>query len=53
MSEESIKNIGSENTFASSLIDHRPLSIAKFNGNCLRIRSISLHQKVVNFLILH
>ena len=51
MSEESIKNTGSDNTFAPSLTDHRSLSIAKFNGDCLRMSSISVHQKVVNLYI--
>ena len=36
ISEESIKNLsGSNNTFAPSLIDYRPLPDGEFGGNCL------------------
>ena len=52
MSDESIKNTGSDQTILDpSLTNHRPLPLAKFSGNCLRMSSISVHQKVVNLYI--
>ena len=49
MSEKSIKNTGSGNTFAPGLLDHCPLSLAKFSGICLRMSRTSVHQKLVHF----
>ena len=52
MSEEGIKNPpGLNDTFASSLIDYRPLWDVKFGGNCLRKSSTSAHRNVVNLYI--
>ena len=54
MPVESIKNpLGSDNNFAPSLIDNRPLPYAKFAGNCFILNSISLHQNVVNLYIFY
>ena len=52
ISEESIKTPPkSNNTFAPSLINYRPLPPAKFAENSFRLSSISLHKNVVNLYI--
>ena len=52
ISEESIKAPpNSNNTFAPSLINYRPLPPAKFAENSFRLSSISLHKNVVNLYV--
>ena len=53
MSAETTKNTASEITFAPSLLDQHPLSLVKLFINCLRMRSISVHQKVVKLHIFY
>ena len=42
---------GSNNTFPPSSIDNRSLMHTKFDENCLKLNSNSLHQNVVNLHI--
>ena len=51
ISEESIENIDSDNTFDASLTDHHLLPRVLFAGNCLRISSISVQEKEVDLCI--
>ena len=54
MSQENFKYpAGSDNTFAPSMIDNRPLTLEKIARNCLRMSTISCHQKVVNIYIFY
>ena len=54
MSQENFKYpAGSDNTFAPSMIDNRPLTLEKIARNCLRMSTISRHQKVVNIYIFY
>ena len=54
MLEKSIKNpVGSDNAFAASLIDNRPLPHSKLAGNFLRLSSISFYGNVINLFIFY
>ena len=52
MSEESIKNPRSDNTFTPSLINY-PLLNVKFDGHCLINSNISIFRKVINLYNLY
>ena len=51
MSETSIRNIGSVDSFAQSLIEHHLLPRVLFVRKCSRMSGIFFHQKVVNLCI--
>ena len=53
MPEKSIKNPSTpDNSFAPNVIAAYPLSKVKFNGNCLKQKSVSfLHKNIVSLYI--